>query len=98
MPQAIAHVAAAIANAVGPGVVVEALVAELDIASPQPDALPVDARKIGLAADARREAAVERVIPDVHLPGIRRVDGRDEIAHAVHGVDDELVGADAVEA
>ena len=71
---------------------------ELDVAAAQSDAVAVDAREVGLAADAGAEARVERVVPDVQLPRRRRVDGGDEVDGVVRHVDDVLVGADAVEA
>src|SRR4029450_11509622 len=63
---------------------------------PQAKLVAINAREVGLATDPRRHAAVQRVIPDVEFPHGRRIDGRNEVAHAVHGIDDELVGADAV--
>src|SRR6266478_1278566 len=44
--------------------------------------IAIDARKIGLAAQPRGHAAVERVIPDVQLPHGRRIDRGDKVAHA----------------
>src|SRR5262249_59163466 len=74
---AVRNVSAPIAHALGPPVVVEFI--EFDVAAAESDAFPVDAREIGLAADARAEAGVERVVPDVQLPRRWRVNGRDEI-------------------
>ena len=45
------------------------------------------------------EADVERVVPDVQLPHVRRVARRDEVDRVrLSDVDDEFVGTDAVEA
>ena len=77
MALAVRRIVAALAQSRDPVVVVELRLP--DIAAAQPDALAIDARKIGLAADARSIADVQRVIPDIQFPGIRRVDGRDDI-------------------
>src|SRR5262249_14858588 len=80
-----------------PAVEVELAVVELDVDPAQAHALTVNAREVRLAADPGPVAAVERVVPDVELPGGRRVDRRDEVDHIVHHVDDIFVRADAVE-
>src|SRR5215475_161669 len=95
MALAIRNVSAPFAHALGPAVVVEFI--KLDVAAAESDAFAVDAWEIGLAADARTEAGVERVVPDVQLPGRGRVDGRDEIYGVMRHVDDVFVRADAVE-
>src|SRR6185437_4649433 len=99
MAQPITAVAAAVANAVGPGIVVQRLFGiELYVAAAQADPILVNAGKVRFAADSRGKATIQRVIPDIHLPREWRVDGRNEVASSVNGVDDELIGADAVEA
>ena len=65
--RAVADVVAARADAFAP-VVVSRACRQLHVAAAEADALAVDARKIRLAADARAEAGVERVIPDVQFP------------------------------
>ena len=60
-------------------VLIRPALGQLHIAAPQSDPLAVDARKVGLTADARAIAGVEGVVPDVQLPRIRRVDSADEI-------------------
>src|SRR5215510_12258744 len=92
---AVRNVCAPVAHAFGPPVVGQLV--ELDVAAAQPHALAVDAREIGLAADARTEACVERVVPDVQFPRRGRVDGRDEIYGVMRHVDDVFVRADSVE-
>ena len=101
MRQPVAAVAAAVLQAQHPVIKVELLLLllgiELDVDSAQSDAVPVDAREIGLATDAALVAAVERVIPAVELPDARRIDRRDEIAHVVDDIDDIFIRANAVE-
>ena len=94
---AVGDVGPALLDPLAPAVEVELAVGELDVDPAQADALAVDAGEVGLAADLGPVAAVERVVPDVELPGGRRVDARDEIDRVVDHVDDVLVGADAVE-
>ena len=94
---AVGDVGPALLDPFAPLVEVELAVGELDVNPAQADALAVDAGKVGLAAELGPVAAVERVIPDVELPGSGRVDARDEIDRVVHHVDDVFVGADAVE-
>src|SRR5262249_33548002 len=86
---------AAVLDALHP-VVEHQLFAQVDVTAADPDALAVDAREVGLAADAAGVAAVQRVVPDVQLPDRRRVHRGDEVAHAVADVHDVLGGADAV--
>ena len=57
-----------------PGVKIELAVRELDVDTPQTDPLAVNARKVGLPGNLASVPTVERVIPDVELPGRRRVD------------------------
>src|SRR5262249_52391906 len=91
----VADVAAPLLDALGPGVEFEFAV-EVDVAASEPDALAVDAREIGLAADPAAVAAIQRVIPSVQLPDGRRVHGGNEIASIVSNVDEVFVGPDAV--
>src|SRR5262249_51628915 len=95
MALAVADVAAALLDALGPGIEVE-LAVQVDVATAQADALAVDAGEVRLATDARAVAAVEGVVPGIQLPDRRRVYRRDEVAHAVGHVHQVLVGADAV--
>src|SRR5579872_3755973 len=82
--QSVAAITATIFESLDPRVVSEPLIGtQLDINAPQPDLVAVNARKVGFAADSRRHAAVESVIPDVELPDWRRVDRRDEVAGAI---------------
>ena len=106
MAEAIAHVIAAGANALAP-VFVTPFLRQLDVGAAQADALAVDAREIRLAADACAEADVERVIPDVQFPRVRRIDHRHEIdrrhrlavrpGQLVGDIDDVFIRADAAE-
>ena len=66
---AVADVGPAFLDPLAPAVEIEPAVVELDVDPAQSHALAVDAGEIGLAADPRAEAAIERVIPDVELPG-----------------------------
>ena len=80
---------------------------ELHIATSQTHALAVDAGEIGLAAYAGAVAGIERVVPNVQLPRIGRVDGANEVyrgheftiwtRHVVGHVHDVFVGTDAAE-
>src|SRR5262245_38559496 len=92
---AVRNVSAPVAHAFDPTVVAQLI--ELDITAAQAHALAINAGEIGLAADARTEAGVERVIPDVQLPRRWRVDGRNEIYGVMRHVDNVFVRADAVE-
>src|SRR5262245_2751178 len=106
MAAAVADVVAAAPDAFAPVRVIEFSI-ELYVRAPDADFLAIDAREIGLATDSRAEAHVERVIPDVQLPDVRRVDGGHEIhgwnrpavpiRNLVRHIDDVLVRADAVE-
>ncbi len=96
MASAVGDIGSAELHAFAPLVEIELAFGKLDIDAAEPDALAVDAGKIGLAADPGAIAAVERVVPDVELPGGGRVDGRDEVDGVMHHVDDVFVGADAV--
>src|SRR6266478_6988821 len=95
MALAVADIGPAQLDSLGPSVEIE-LTVEVHIAPAQADALAINARKIGLAANPAAVAAIERVIPDVQLVNRRRVHGGDEVAHAVRNVDQVLIGADAV--
>ena len=97
MAAAVADVGPAFLDALAPAVEIEPAVFELDVDSPQADALAVNTGKIGLAADPRAKAAIQGVIPDVQLPRSRRVHRRQEIDCVVHHVHDVFIGADAVE-
>ena len=58
----------------------------------------VNTREIGLTGDPRAETDVKRVIPNIQLPDIRRVAGRDEINCSGLGyVGDILVCPNAIE-
>ena len=99
MREAVATVAAAILDPLHPGIEIERLpLVELHVDPPQPHPVTVDAGEVGLAADPRREAAIECVVPNVELPHRWRVDGREKIAHAGRRRDNVLIGADPVEA
>ena len=74
MALAVGDVRPALLDPLAPAVEVELAVVELDVDPAQADALAVDAGEVGLAADLGAVAAVERVVPDVQLPGGRRVD------------------------
>src|SRR5262249_27007107 len=76
VPLAVRNVSPPFAHAFSPRIVIEPAV-EFDVAASQPDSLAVDAGKVSLAADARAEPGVERVVPDVQLPWRGRVYGRD---------------------
>ena len=97
MALAVRHVAAAVAQAGQPLLVRQAAL-DGAVGPSQADAAVVDARKIGLAADAGAQPDVQGVIPDAQLRHRRRIDGRDEV-HGIRvgDIDDVLVGADAVE-
>src|SRR4029450_13713922 len=102
----LAYVVAAAPDAFAPVRVIEFSI-ELYVRASDADFLAIDAWEIGLAADSRAESHVERVIPDVQLPDVRRVDGGHEIhgwnrpavrtRNLVRHIDDVLVRADAVE-
>src|SRR5271157_2152791 len=94
---AVPDVGPAFLDALAPAVEIEPAVVELDVDSPQADALAVNAGEIGLAADPRAKAAVQGVIPDVEQPGNRRVHRGQEIDRVMHHVHDVFIGADAVE-
>ena len=71
---------------------------DLRIRARQANLVISDTGEIRLAADPRPEAGIQRVIPDVQLPDVRCIPGRNEIDRVgMRHVDDELVGADAVE-
>ncbi len=105
MRAAVADVVTSLADAFAPGVKGQ-LAIELDVGAAEADPLAVDAREIGLAADAGAEAAVQGVVPDVEFPRVGGVDGGDEIdgwnLFAVRSLDgvgdvhDVLVGADPI--
>ena len=80
-----------------PLVEVELAFGELDVHAAQTNFFTVDAWEVGLAANLGSIAAVERVIPDIELPGGWRVDARNKVDGVVHDVDDVFVGADAVD-
>ena len=94
------------ANPFAPRVIIERPV-QMDVTPAKPDSFAVDAGKVGFAADPGSETAIQRVIPDVQLPDVGRVDGADEVhrrdlfpvrpRHGVSHVDDVFVGANAVE-
>src|SRR5262249_27258148 len=71
---AVAHITAALFNALGPVLKVEFSL-QMDVTASQADPFAIDARKIGLAADSAAVTAIQRVIPDVQLPHRRRVHG-----------------------
>lgn len=66
---AVADIKPAFLDPLAPAVEIEPAIIQLDVDPAQSHALAVDAGEIGLAADPRAEAAVERVIPVVELPG-----------------------------
>ena len=103
---AIADVVSALSNALAPLVVIEFAI-EFDIRPANPDPLAIDARKVRLATDARAEAGVQRLVPDIQFPNRGRVHHRKEIdgghrfavgaGHFVGHIHDVFIGADAVE-
>src|SRR5262245_9038889 len=96
MAEAIRHIATSRANAFAPGVVREAP-GKMDIGAASAHSTIRDAGKIGLAADARAESAVQRVVPDVQLEDEGRVSRGNEVDGVMRNVDDVLVCTDAVE-
>jgi hypothetical protein len=106
MTSAVADIISTAVNPFTPIGVIE-LPIELHVRTPEPHLFSIDTRKIRLAADTRTEAHVQRVVPDVQLPHVGRVDGGDEIdrangpairaGHLMRDVHDVLVRADAVE-
>src|SRR5262245_9380714 len=104
MASAVADVVSTTADALTPVGVIE-LPIELHVRAAESHLFAVDAREIGLSADAGTEAHVECVIPNVQLPHIGRVDRRYEIHgrhrlpvgtwYFVRHVHDVLVRADA---
>ncbi len=74
MAAAVADIRPALLDPLAPAVEIELAVGQLDVDPAQADALAVDAGEVGLAADPGPIAAIERVIPDVELPGGGRVD------------------------
>src|SRR5262249_27110482 len=91
---AIAHVAAAEADAFGPVVEVERT-GEFHVDAAHADAGAADAREIGLAAQLEREAAIEDVVEAVEFIVAIGVHRTDEVAQAFGHVNEEFVGADA---
>src|SRR5690606_8108773 len=98
MAHAVTGVAAPGFDAVAPRIEIELRSGrKLYVASSESDALAVDAGKIGFAADARADAAIEHMIPYIQLPDGGGIDGGNKIALAGGTGDDEFVGADSVE-
>src|SRR5690242_15473669 len=97
MAPAIGNVAASPAHSLEPLCISEFGV-YFGIHAPLADTAVRNARKIRFARYARSEAHVQRVIPDVEFPHIRRVHGGDEIhCIGVGYVHDVLVRSDSVE-
>ncbi len=98
MAPAIGHVASAGAQRLYPAAVTERPV-NLGVYTTLPDAGVCDAREICLSGDARAEPDIQRVIPNVELPGVRCVHGGNEIDRVgmrhVHNV---FVSSNGVEA
>src|SRR5881628_1709237 len=95
MTQAVTDVTASSLDSFDPVVEIQFAV-EVNIAATQADALAVDTREVGLAADTCAIAAIQGVVPDIELPIRWRIDRRDEVAGAVGDVHEVFIGADAV--
>ena len=78
MTFAVADVIASVPNPFAPFVVVQ-LPVQVHIAAAQPDFFAVDAGEIRLPANPGAEPRIERVVPDVEFPRVRRIHGRNEI-------------------
>ena len=74
MAAAIADIRPALLDSFTPCVKIELAVGQLDVNAPQADAFAVDAGEVGLAGNLGPIPAIERVIPDIELPGSRRID------------------------
>ena len=70
----VADVRPALLDPFTPEIKVELAVGELDVNTSQPDALAVNAGEVGFTGNLGAVPAIERVVPDVELPGGRRVD------------------------
>src|SRR5262249_47785615 len=79
-----------------PLVEVELAFGQPHVDSAQANLFTIDTGEIGFATDLGSIAAVQRVVPDVELPGGWCVDAGDEIDGVMHDVDNVFVGADAV--
>ena len=100
----ISHVVSTRANAFAPRLVTQ-FVVELHVAAPKPHAFVIDAREIRLATNARTKSGIQRMIPHVQFPDVRRGDRRHEIhrrhelavrsGNFVRHVHDVLIGANA---
>src|SRR6266436_7869054 len=98
MAPAIGHVASAGAQRLYPAAVTERPV-NLGVDTTLTDARVCDAREICLPGDARAEPDIQRVIPNVEFPGIRRIHSGNEIDRVgMRHVDDVFVGSNGVEA
>src|SRR5436190_11236057 len=67
------------------------------IAATQPDTLAINTRKVSLATDSRSIADVQRVIPHVELPCVRRVYRRNDIRQSMRHGHDVFIRADSIE-
>src|SRR3954469_25051643 len=97
MTPAVRHVALAPAKSIQPSAIAERAI-DLGVDAPLADARIRDARKIGLPRDARAEPDIERVIPDIELPNVRRVHSGNEInSIGIRYINNIFVSANAVE-
>src|ERR1700693_2395156 len=98
MASALRNVAAPVAHSGQPALIGEGPV-DLRIDTSLPDSGISDAGEIGFPRNARAETDIQRVIPDVELPGVGCVHGRDEVnSVGVGHIHNVLIGPDAVEA
>src|SRR4029077_3116259 len=94
---AVGYITAANAQSLQPGAVIERPI-DSGINATLANARIRDAWKIGLTGNPRSESDVQRVIPDIEFPGVRRIHRGNEIHRArMRHVHDVLVRADRVE-
>ena len=97
MTSAVGHITATSAQSLQPGAVTERPI-DFGINATLANARIRNTWEIGLAGNPRSESDVQRVIPDIELPGVRRIHRGNEIHRArMRHVHDVLVRADRVE-
>jgi hypothetical protein len=69
----------------------------MHVGAPTTHAAVGNAWKIGLAADARSEPAVERAIPNIQFGKEGRIDRRDEVDGIVRDIDNVFIRTNTVE-